>query len=339
MARKNIFAGDLTTPAATVGEGAATSPLVARPLMNRERKPARAASPLGAITQSLGVINEKAQRADEIERKLAEGHAIVELDPAEIDGSFVRDRMVYSREDHEKLVASIIASGQQVPILVRPHPEKPGRYQVAYGHRRLRAVSEAGLKVRAVVRDLTDEQLVVAQGQENNERTDLSFIEKACFAARLEEARFPRDTIMQALCVDKAALSKMISVAVRIPTDIIDAIGHAPSAGLRRWQELCDLLDTSTRTKVREILAGEAVKSLTSDQRFEAVYKFLTAKETSRQQADHWVASNGIRIAKYTQADKKFSLVVDERAAPDFGKFLLGKLENLYEEFIQQSGK
>jgi ParB family chromosome partitioning protein len=339
MARKNIFAEDLTIPVATAGEGAAPSSLAARPLMNRERKPARAASPLGAITQSLGAINEKAQRADEIERKLAEGYAIVELDPADIDGSFVRDRMDYSQADHEKLVSSIRASGQQVPILVRPHPEKPGRYQVAYGHRRLRAVSVAGLKVRAVVRDLTDEQLVVAQGQENNERTDLSFIEKACFAARLEEGRFSRDTIMQALCVDKAALSKMISIAVRIPMDIIEAIGHAPSVGLRRWQELCELLDTNNQTKVRDILAGEAVKSLASDERFEAVYKSLTAKETWRPQTEYWAAANGARIARYTQASKKFSLVIDEKAAPEFGKFLLGKMQSLYEEFTQQSGK
>ena len=63
------------------------------------------------------------------------------------------------------------------------------------------------------MRDLTDEQLVVAQGQENHERKDLSYIEKARFAFRLEQ-RFSRTTIiMAALSVYKSDLSNMLSVA------------------------------------------------------------------------------------------------------------------------------
>ncbi|MGO4611618.1 ParB/RepB/Spo0J family partition protein, partial [Variovorax sp. 2RAF20] len=73
-----------------------------------------------------------------------------------------------------ELVEQIREHGQQVPILVRPHPQAKGRYQVAYGHRRLAAAKKLGLSVRAVVRDLTDDQLVVSQGQENSARTNLS---------------------------------------------------------------------------------------------------------------------------------------------------------------------
>jgi len=45
---------------------------------------------------------------------------------------------------------------------------------------------------------MTDEEMVIAQGQENQARQDLSYIEKARFAQRLE-TRFDRDTIMQAM--------------------------------------------------------------------------------------------------------------------------------------------
>ena len=31
------------------------------------------------------------------------------------------------------LVVSIREHGQQVPVMVRPHPEKDGRYQIVYG--------------------------------------------------------------------------------------------------------------------------------------------------------------------------------------------------------------
>ena len=68
-----------------------------------------------------------------------------------------------------------------------------------------------------VVRQMSDAELVVAQGQENSARRDLSFIERALYAAKLEEAGFDRETIMAALNVDKTGLSRLISVAVKDP--------------------------------------------------------------------------------------------------------------------------
>ena len=40
-------------------------------------------------------------------------------------------------------------------------------------------------KVRAVVKEMKDREHVIAQGQENSARANLSFIEKALFAARI----------------------------------------------------------------------------------------------------------------------------------------------------------
>ena len=95
--------------------------------------------------------------------------------------------------------------GQQVPILVRPKPNE--RRPISRSPTvivDLRAARDLGRNVRAVVRDLSDEQLVVAQGQENSARTDLTYIERARFAARLEDRKFSREIIMAALNVDKA---------------------------------------------------------------------------------------------------------------------------------------
>jgi ParB family transcriptional regulator, chromosome partitioning protein len=44
------------------------------------------------------------------------------------------------------------------------------------------ALRDLGQPVRALVRDFDDAALVMAQGQENGARRDLSFIEKANFA-------------------------------------------------------------------------------------------------------------------------------------------------------------
>ena len=47
-----------------------------------------AATPVGAIGQSLGEFSERAKRAAEIERQLTNGHVIVELDPGLIDPKY-----------------------------------------------------------------------------------------------------------------------------------------------------------------------------------------------------------------------------------------------------------
>ena len=132
---------------------------------------------------------------------------------------------------------------------MRPHPAVTGRYQVAFGHRRLRAASELGRPVRAVVKQLSDRDLVIAQGQENSARADLSFVERARFARSLEESGYDRETIITALSVDKTTVSRMISVATRIPADIVDAIGPAPGTGRDRWIELSKPYQISGRNR------------------------------------------------------------------------------------------
>lgn len=295
-----------------------------------------ATTPVGAIGQSLSEFNERAKRADEIERKLTAGQVIVELDPAIIDPSFVSDRMPLSASDLAELTEAIREHGQLNPILVRPHPEKKDRFQVAFGHRRLRAVTSLGRPIKAVVRDLTDEQLVIAQGQENHERKDLSYIEKALFAHRLEQ-RFTRSIIMAALSVYKGDLSNMLSVANKIPQDIIAAIGPAPGVGRRGWIDLADYLSDDTAISfVRNTVLDPDLAPLTSDERFKRVLSSTKAQSVPVQ-SDIWRAGNGQLLATVAQNTKRVTLTIDRQKSPEFAAFVLSRLQDLYLEF-QQTG-
>ena len=235
MARKNLIGVSDVGGTETVAPSAPS----ARPIAGLT-PPAGNHAPVGGITRTLGSITQKMERAQELERQLTEGQTIIEVDPDLVDASFVRDRLSIDAEEIAELVAQIRDHGQQVPVLLRPHPVTHGRFQVAYGHRRLAAIRQLGVKLRAVVRDLTDEKLVVSQGQENNARKNLSYIERALFAARLEDRSFSREVIMSALAVDKAAVSKMMSVVRALPFELIEAIGAAPETGRRRWMELAE---------------------------------------------------------------------------------------------------
>lgn len=67
-----------------------------------------------------------------------------------------------TEEEFEPLKNSIKAVGQKVPIRVRPHPDKPGKFQLADGAMRRRAVAELGKKtILAMVESLTNRQMKI----------------------------------------------------------------------------------------------------------------------------------------------------------------------------------
>ncbi len=338
MSRKDILRAQ--TPTGAVGAP------VERPVKSRSILPllgtAPAEGPMPAssrLTSQVGGAfaegKARFERAEEIERRLAEGQTIIELNTDTIDPSFVQDRMP---GDIEGLVEAIREQGQQIPILVRPHPEAPGRYQVAFGHRRLRAVTELNRPVKAVVRDLTDEQLVIAQGQENNERQDLTFIEKARFASRLNE-QFARDVVMAALSIYKSDLSNMLSVVTRIPAEVIDAIGSAPGVGLKSWVGLADLLRRDSDLEQASVFLRSAeAKALPSPERFKVLVARLKPEPVKRGLPELLTTPTGVRLAQVTKSKTKLDLSIDLREMPDFAAFVLERLPALFEEHRSKGG-
>ena len=80
-----------------------------------------------------------------------------------------------SRSEYRLLVQAIQRMGFLQPVLVRPHPSKPERFEVVDGAHRLKAAKEIGLKeVPCVRRDATsDAEAGVLQIGMNKNRGDL----------------------------------------------------------------------------------------------------------------------------------------------------------------------
>ncbi|MGA0534296.1 MULTISPECIES: plasmid partitioning protein RepB [Hansschlegelia] len=328
MARKNLLA-DLIEGghSSLAGEAAAAAPEQRVPTLGSR-------GAVGAMSRSLEQLSAERDAAKVLSERLVSGQDVVEIDADLVDDSIIPDRMKGSDANFASFKESIRTRGQLVPALLRPHPTQPGRYQTAYGHRRVQALRELGRPVRAVVQDLSDDELVVAQGKENGEREDLSFIERARYATLLEDRNFKRDTIMAALSVDKTELSRLISIYRAIPAELSDAIGPAPKVGRRRWLEFVEHLGDRKPAKTLEALLGNP-KFLagSSDDRFRMALSILTAREGKTAKATVWTANDGKRIAKIDRSPSRFILSVDEKAAPSFGDFVLDRLPDLYEAF------
>ena len=283
-----------------------------------------------------------------VNRSIADlkSRAVIDLDPHLIDAGGMQDRLESDVAEDASLAASIAEYGQQVPVLVRPHPSQDGRFQIVYGRRRVLALRDLGQPVKALVRDLDDHELVMAQGQENTARRDLSFIEKVNFARQMVAAGYKRKVICDALTVDKTLISRMISIAERIPTEVIEAIGSAHMIGRDKWIALAERLESSglnvqTIGGLIELTAGDQ----SSDQRFEALFSALGNRAALVRQlpppapvleplTDH----RGQEIGSVQRRKTGLTLSLTGPGARGFDDWLLDLIPDLYRQWHDSRG-
>lgn len=297
----------------------------------------------GAVRSLKDTFSEVERDYEELKQQVAGGALPVELDPATLDPSPFADRFVdQDLAAIEALKTSFKEHGQEIPILVRAHPDVPGRYQIAYGHRRVRAASELGVAVKAYVRVLTDDRLVLAQGIENSAREDLTFIERAMFAHKLEAAGIHRALIQTALSVDRQEAHKLLSVARAVPAWLVDAVGRAPKVGRPRWQELAELLkEAGVEKRIRKATGEKSFVHKDTDDRFAVVLR--AAKVDGGREASKAVkpavakSPDGIEIATLALTEKHCKIQISRERDEAFANFLMERLPELYADFRSKS--
>ncbi|MCP4328308.1 MAG: ParB/RepB/Spo0J family partition protein [Alphaproteobacteria bacterium] len=110
----------------------------------------------------------------------AAGHAAQELPLHQIHAGRFQPRHRFDDSDLEALAGSIREMGVLQPILVRPHPDIAGAYEIVAGERRWRAAQRAGVhEIPALVRDLADRDALEVALVENIQRENLSPLEEA----------------------------------------------------------------------------------------------------------------------------------------------------------------
>lgn len=110
---------------------------------------------------------------------------IILMDVEKIDAPVEMDRDLIDPDKIRELAESIRSQGLHSPILIRP---SNGRYEVVFGHRRLLAHRLLGeIKIRSMVKEMSDDQVFEARAVENDQREDLNPIERAKTYKRLRD--------------------------------------------------------------------------------------------------------------------------------------------------------
>lgn len=290
----------------------------------------------GAVRSLQDTFSEAERSYQDLRAQLATGNIAIEIDPDLVDPSPFADR--FKEQDaasFDALKLSISERGQEIPILVREHPTVTGRYQSAYGHRRVKATRELRIKIRAYVRTLSDEDLVVAQGIENSAREDLSFIERAVFALKLEDAGFQRAVVQSALSIDRAEASKLIAVAKAVPNDILNSIGRAPKVGRGRWQTLAErAADDKQLSRMRKVIQLDEFTAADTNERVALLLQGSHSREgTDKASASVVRSSEGAEIAQLTRNGKLYRIQLNRAKHEGFADYLVDRLPDLYQSY------
>jgi ParB family transcriptional regulator, chromosome partitioning protein len=135
----------------------------------------------------------------------------------------------------DELAQSIRARGILQPLLVRPHPTKPGRFQIIAGERRWRAAGAAGVhEVPTLVREMADTDAAAIALVENLQRQDLSAIDEAEGYERLiSQFGLTQESVGLSIGKSRSHVSNMLRL-LNLPTPVKEALrngiisaGHA----------------------------------------------------------------------------------------------------------------
>lgn len=318
MARKSLQ--DLSGIARTIASSGA----------QRDRVAKTGAPALGALQGALSAIREidAAQIDDWGPLDRLDGFTAVNSDDEGGDGFAV-------------LKASIAEGGQQVPILVR-RAAVDGRFEVIYGRRRLRACRELGIKVRANVEDLDDTSALLAKGLENAARRNLSFYEKARFAAVIRAAGHDTATARRVLNLSASGLSHLAKVTDNVPDEVGDSIGAAPKSGRPKWTALADAFASQRITaQAAQAILAQFGEGISSDDRLDQLLKEVARRGARAGQGREVTPIDGVRIRSGRSG---ITLTISRSGATEaFAAWLDDRLEEIitrsYDEFTSVNPK
>ena len=127
-------------------------------------------------------------------------------------------RKIFNEEALQELAESIKEHGIIQPIVVR---KKEKKYEIIAGERRFRAAKLAGLKeIPAIVKEMTEQQMMEVAILENLQREDLTPIEEAeAYSNLIENLNFTQDMLAKRLGKSRPHIANHIRL-LQLPEDV-----------------------------------------------------------------------------------------------------------------------
>lgn len=163
---------------------------------------------------------------------LSDGAVLIEVDPSELRSNPKQPRHVFREEALQELAESIRRDGVQEPVLVRKVGD---HYELISGERRVRASIMADKKlIPAVVRDVSDRDMLKLGIIENIQREDLNAMETAqAYQDLMDEFGWTQEQVSQEVGKKRATVAnslRLLNLPEPVQSMVADgslSMGHA----------------------------------------------------------------------------------------------------------------
>lgn len=240
-------------------------------------------------------------------QEMVNGDHIEKIKIRELKANPFQPRKVFSEEALEELASSIREHGVLQPIIVR---KKGKYYEIVVGERRFRA-SKIALQqeIPAVVRDLTDKQMMEFAVLENLQREDLTAIEEAeAYQSLMENLELTQEQLAQRLGKSRPYIANHIRL-LSLPIDVQDyvttgkiSMGHGRALlGLKRKKLISQIAEKviSQGMNVRQLEAlVQSLNTTVSRETKTEVKKDIFIVEREGQLREHFGTSVLIKKSK-----------------------------------------
>lgn len=241
--------------------------------------------------------------------------SLIKILPEECTPWEFANRQIDEIGDINELAHSLKKDGQQEPILVRKTTNKKGadsniKYDVIFGRRRWQAASMLNIPIIAILKDLNDQDAVIAQRAENKHREPVSpyseaihyktLIDSRCFNSELE--------LSVKLDIPKSSLYDLMSFT-KIPENITKRIPYMHKISINLAVTLHKLSRKGENyVETLETLAPQVGKTITSAKKLkQKVMQQITNKVTDTQGVIPFYGKGGAHL---------YSLRTDSNGAP-----------------------
>ncbi len=180
------------------------------------------------------LIGDAAPEETVAEQASGRANGLRELPIELVQSNTLNPRKVFNQEDLDDLVSSVAEKGILQPVVVRPVGDGEN-YQIVAGERRWRAAQKAGLHhIPALVRELSDKEVLEIALIENVQRADLNPVEEAHgYQQLIDQFEYTQQQLAESIGKSRSHIANTLRLTA-LPASVLEALqtgkltaGHA----------------------------------------------------------------------------------------------------------------
>ncbi len=180
------------------------------------------------------LIGDAAPEETVVEQAPGRANGLRELPIELVQSNTLNPRKVFNQEDLDDLVSSVAEKGILQPVVVRPVGDGEN-YQIVAGERRWRAAQKAGLhQIPALVRELSDKEVLEIALIENVQRADLNPVEEAHgYQQLIDQFEYTQQQLAESIGKSRSHIANTLRLTA-LPASVLEALqsgkltaGHA----------------------------------------------------------------------------------------------------------------